>query len=595
MKNIKKLTSFLLVLVLCLSMVTAAFAESEGTLLWELNESGLLTISGSGVIAPFTSADDQPWAACREQITAVRFDTSAHMVIPNAAYWFSGCTELKSCVLPSFTDLGEDTFKDCGKLKTLQLYYHDEAFQIADSAFSGVDTAKLVITTKDDVTKDALAAKGLSSRSALLLMAAGGNCGINGCTCSSCSWGYEYEPKDASSHYIWESCNNCSANEYAYRHTGSHSFNSNGVCTLCGYARAASCSHSSTQTIWNGCDWERICRNCGETVDWGTTHGSYNYGAWTYYSATQHRRYGTCSDCGGAGKYDYGRHSTTSQYTKYSDTQHRVQQHCDICGSDIGSATLQAHSLSYGSWTSASDTQHRRTVGCSACGFSSTEYGNHTDANGDGKCDVCSFSMSATLTWDCGDGKLETTSQAYNAKLVLPTEPTKEGYTFTGWYTEKTGGSRVTSDTVFTETSPKTYYAQWEKIEVFRVTVPVSLPLVLDENGEVHTGSAEIINSSTGDVQVSSVTITAQNGWQLVPYATDMAHAKVDAMQVGFQLNSVITTKTGSSETFDLSNPWTVSEAGQLAVDYDAVVSAVSQPVTDETVLSVLFILEWAE
>lgn len=79
MKNIKKLTSFLLVLVLCLSMVTAAFAESEGTLLWELNESGLLTISGSGVIAPFTSADDQPWAACREQITAVRFDTSAHI------------------------------------------------------------------------------------------------------------------------------------------------------------------------------------------------------------------------------------------------------------------------------------------------------------------------------------------------------------------------------------------------------------------------------------------------------------------------------------------------------------------------------------
>ena len=130
---------------------------------------------------------------------------------------------------------------------------------------------------------------------------------------------------------------------------------------------------------------------------------------------------------------------------------------------------------------------------------------------------------------------------------------------------------------------------------MFRVTVPVSLPLVVDENGEVHTGSAEIINSSTGDVQVSSVTITAQNGWQLVPYSTDMAHAKVDAMQVGFQLNSVITTRTGSSETFDLRNPWTVSEAGQLAVDYDAVVSAVSQPITDETVLSVLFILEWAE
>ena len=44
------------------------------------------------------------------------------------------------------------------------------------------------------------------------------------------------------------------------------------------------------------------------------------------------------------------------------------------------------------------------------------------------------------------------------------------------------------------------------------MTVPVILPLTVDENGEVHTGTAEIINASTGAVIVSSVSINTKNG-----------------------------------------------------------------------------------
>ena len=227
-------------------------------------------------------------------------------------YPFPGDLFRELCQLPSFTDLGTDAFKNCGSLEILMLYYHDEAFRIADSAFAGVDADGLVILTDDIVTQTALEQRGFTVVSAYDSSMLAGNCGISGCTCSSCSWSYNYAPKDASTHYIWEVCNNCSANEYAYRHTGSHSFNSSGVCTLCGYAQAQSCSHSSTQRIWSGCDWEDVCRNCGETVNWGTTHGSYSYGSWTYYTASQHRRYGTCNDCGSGGKYQYGSHSTTS-------------------------------------------------------------------------------------------------------------------------------------------------------------------------------------------------------------------------------------------------------------------------------------------
>ena len=186
-----------------------------------------------------------------------------------------------------------------------------------------------------------------------------------------------------------------------------------------------------------------------------------------------------------------------------------------------------------------------------------------------------------------------TTDQTYGEKLNLPTEPTRKGYAFLGWFTQETGGTQVDGNTVFKEVASTTYYAHWELTEAFSVTVPVTLPLVVDESGAVHTGSAEIINASTGDVIVSSVSISTKNGWQLVPYTTDMAHAKVDAKQLGFKINDSVTTKTGDAETFSLTSPWTIAENGRLPLSYDAVVSAVSQPVTEQDVLSVVFVLEW--
>ena len=384
----KKLTALLLALCMLLSLSVSAFAADKaaagGYLSWELCDDGTLYIAGNGKISAFSSADDQPWAVLREDITGVQFDPGAHMIVPDVAYWFTGCVNLKTCTLPSFTNIGADAFKDCTRLARLQLYYHDESFYISDTAFSGVDMTNLEIVTCDEVTMGILDARGMSFVAAYpVATASSGPCGVSGCNCTSCSFTYDYEEKDSLKHYAWACCTNCSANEYAYRHTESHSF-SGGVCTKCGYRSSSSggggsesCSHTSTKTVWDGCDWEEICRNCGETVDWGTTHGSYSYGDWTYYTTSQHRRYGTCNDCGGGGKYQYGSHSTTTEYTQYSDTLHHVTRHCATCDSDVGSSSTQSHSFSYGSWAKDSATQHRRTKSCSACGYSGYDYANH--------------------------------------------------------------------------------------------------------------------------------------------------------------------------------------------------------------------------
>ena len=54
-----------------------------------------------------------------------------------------------------------------------------------------------------------------------------------------------------------------------------------------------------------------------------------------------------------------------------------------------------------------------------------------------------------------------------------------------------------------------------------------------------------------------------------------------------------MTTKTGDTETLILRGPWDIAENGKLPLSYDAVVSAVSKAVTEQEVLSVVFVLEW--
>ncbi|MBM6977344.1 InlB B-repeat-containing protein [Intestinimonas butyriciproducens] len=59
--------------------------------------------------------------------------------------------------------------------------------------------------------------------------------------------------------------------------------------------------------------------------------------------------------------------------------------------------------------------------------------------------------MDITSTVAGEDGKLAS----------LPT-PNRNGYTFNGWYTATSGGTRITLDTVFN--ADATVYAQWSEL-----------------------------------------------------------------------------------------------------------------------------------
>ena len=67
------------------------------------------------------------------------------------------------------------------------------------------------------------------------------------------------------------------------------------------------------------------------------------------------------------------------------------------------------------------------------------------------------------VTFNANGGSVATASKTvkYNSTYgTLPT-PTREGYTFDGWYTAASGGTKITADTKVTATGDQTLYAHW--------------------------------------------------------------------------------------------------------------------------------------
>jgi uncharacterized repeat protein (TIGR02543 family) len=66
-----------------------------------------------------------------------------------------------------------------------------------------------------------------------------------------------------------------------------------------------------------------------------------------------------------------------------------------------------------------------------------------------------------TITFDGNGGSADATAVSTNFSHTLDTLPTatRSGYTFNGWFTAASGGTQITTDTVFE--ADTTVYAQW--------------------------------------------------------------------------------------------------------------------------------------
>ena len=88
-------------------------------------------------------------------------------------------------------------------------------------------------------------------------------------------------------------------------------------------------------------------------------------------------------------------------------------------------------------------------------------------------------------------------SYTYGQGATLPTDVTREGYTFRGWYTDSSCSGAQVTEISTTDTGNKTFYAKWEEI-------PVPTIYTVTVNG------SQVINNGTGSYETgTTVTIDA--------------------------------------------------------------------------------------
>lgn len=159
----------------------------------------------------------------------------------------------------------------------------------------------------------------------------------------------------------------------------------------------------------------------------------------------------------------------------------------------------------------------------------------------------------------------------YDRSYSIPQQnPTKSGYVFEGWYTQKTDGTQVTSLTLMSTPQNHTLYARWRKIEKTTVMVGgVTLtyegaPVYAKTDGEgkvTKDGSSSDYNImlEEGELTLKNATICSQN--------TNGALYTENALVIKLEGTNTVTSTTNSEYgIYVYQNNLTIQGDGSLTV-----------------------------
>ena len=212
-------------------------------------------------------------------------------------------------------------------------------------------------------------------------------------------------------------------------------------------------------------DTDTACNVCGYERTVTPPSHEHSYGNWRK-DGTSHWHECTDTDC--PNREESITDKAAHVYTDDTDTT------CNVCGYER-TVTPPSHEHSYGDW-SKDGTSHWHECTDTDCPNreeSITDKAAHvyTDDT-DTTCDVCGYERTVAppaptefiVTFDGNGGtpsvgSMTTTDQKLTS---LPSASRSGSYSFDGWYTEKSGGTKITTDTVFSANT--TVYAHWTYI-----------------------------------------------------------------------------------------------------------------------------------
>ena len=155
-----------------------------------------------------------------------------------------------------------------------------------------------------------------------------------------------------------------------------------------------------------------------------------------------------------------------------------------------------------------------------------------------------------TVTFNANGGSVSPTSKTvtYGSTYGSLPAPTRTGYTFTGWYTAPSGGSRVLGTNTVTTASNHTLYAQWTKNNYY-----LDLNTYLD--GASYGGSRIKVNLTVGGSNKGYVS----DYYTAHPYGTSWS---INGLQIdGVTLSYTASGTVGASTTYIPINFYTLTIA----------------------------------
>ena len=133
----------------------------------------------------------------------------------------------------------------------------------------------------------------------------------------------------------------------------------------------------------------------------------------------------------------------------------------------------------------------------------------------------------------------------------------------------------------------------------FSVTVPTTLPISVDADGNVTTATDAAINNNSGaPVAVTKVELASLSDWTLAAYSRDILNLPVDTRQFGLQMNigdkTIATSNRGTSDVLSDSLNARIAKGQNCAVTYNALFPAQTAAVSDTQIANVVFTVGWA-
>ena len=121
----------------------------------------------------------------------------------------------------------------------------------------------------------------------------------------------------------------------------------------------------------------------------------------------------------------------------------------------------------------------------------------------------------------------------YNSSITAPS-PTRTGYTFMGWYTAASGGTKVAdAGASWTPGSTRTVYAQWKPDLAFSVPTEINYTVLSD--GTLSPRSIKIINEGAKAIEIAGVSAASESAFEFVSDLDDGASS--GSIELGLSAN----------------------------------------------------------